>query len=149
MKKSNKVKLKKFLQSQGYQSIVLLTIPSGHHVLEAKLNGVKGLFILDTGASTTCVDTAKIDKFKLKAKDTHHKATGAGTDEIDIQLSKKNKLKIDQWQIKKLPVVVMDLAHINSALSMFDIKVDGIIGSDVLHYGKGIIQYEKDRLFLK
>ncbi len=149
MKKYNKTKLKKFLKSQGYHTIVLNTLPSGHHVLKARLNGVKGVFILDTGASSTCVDTGKTGKFKLKTKETDHKATGAGTADIDIQLSKKNQLKIKDWSIKKLPVVVMDLSHINSALAMFDIEVDGIIGSDILHQGKGIIQYEKERLFLK
>ena len=143
------MKLKKFLKKQGYQPIVLTTLPSGHHLLSAKLNGKKGNFILDTGASTTCIDEAKIEKFKIKAKDTEHKATGAGSNDIDIQFSKKNKLKIGDWQIKKLPLVVMNLGHINEVLSMFDIEVDGIIGSDVLHDGKGIIQYEKELLFLK
>ncbi len=145
----NKIKLKKFLKAQNYKTIVLTTIPSGHHMLQAKLNGKKGLFILDTGASNTCVDEAKAQKFKLKTKDTEHKATGAGTSEIDIQLSKKNKLRIGKWQSKKIPVVVMDLRHINEALSIFDLEIDGIIGADILHQGKGIIQYEKELLFLK
>ena len=143
------MKLKKFLKKQGYLTIVLTTLPSGHHLLSAKLNGKKGNFILDTGASTTCIDTAKAEHFKIKSKDTEHKATGAGSNEIDIQISKKNKLKIGDWQIKKIPLVVMDLEHINEVLSMFDVEVDGIIGADVLHKGKGIIQYEKELLFLK
>ncbi len=143
------MKLKKFLKKQGYQTIVLTTLPSGHHLLSAKLNGKKGNFILDTGASTTCVDELKVAHFKIKAKDTEHKATGAGTKDIDIQFSKKNKLKIGSWQIKKIPLVVMDLQHINDVLAYFDIEVDGIIGADVLQKGKGIIQYEKERLFLK
>jgi len=141
--------LKKFLKKNGYQSIPLKTLPSGHHVIKARINKQKGTFILDTGASTTCVSDQKIERFKLKAKDTEHKATGAGTLEIDIRLAKKNRLQIGKWKSKKVPVVVMDLAHINEALSMFDVKVDGIIGADILHQGKGIIQYEKDLLFLK
>ena len=143
------MKLNKFLTKNDYKIIQLAVIPSGHHLITAKLNGKKGLFILDTGASNTCVDEAKVRHFKLKTKDTEHKATGAGTTEIDIQLSKKNKIKIGDWKINKLPVVVMDLSHINQALSMFDITVDGIIGADVLRIGKGIIQFEKERLYLK
>ncbi len=143
------MKLKKFLKSQNYKSVALTTIPSGHHMLRAKLNGQKGYFILDTGASNTCLDEAKSKKFKLKTKHTKHKATGAGIANIDIRLSKKNKLKIGQWQQKKMTLVVMDLSHINQALSVFDIEVDGIIGSDILHHAKGIIQYEKELLFLK
>ena len=143
------MKLKKYLKQQGYKSINLTTLPSGHHVVKAKINGTKGIFILDTGASTTCINQDKIDQFKLKAKDTEQKATGAGTTEIDVQLAKKNKITIGAWKVKKTPVVIMDLTHINTALSMFDIKIDGIIGSDILHKGKGIIEYEKERLFLK
>ena len=149
MKNLNDMKLKKFLKQQGYKSVNLKTLPSGHHLIKAKINGKKGNFILDTGASTTCIDQNKIKQFKLKAKDTEHKATGAGTMEIDIQLAKKNKLAIGAWNIKKVPVVIMDLSHINTALAMFDVEVDGIIGSDILHQGKGIIEYEKERLFLK
>ena len=143
------MKLKKFLTKKGYHSIQLQTIPSGHHIIYAKLNKKKGTFILDTGASNTCVDASQTQYFKMKTKETEHKATGAGSDEIDIDLSKKNTIKIGDWKMKKMQIVVMDLGHINEALSMFGIQIDGIVGSDVLHEGKGIIQYEKELLFLK
>jgi len=143
------MKLDKFLRNKNYMPVQLAVIPSGHHLVSVKLNGKKGLFILDTGASNTCIDEAKASFFKLKLKDTDHKATGAGTTEIDIRLAKKNKLKIGDWKLKKLPVVVMDLSHINQALSMFEVEVDGIIGADVLRAGKGVIQFDKERLYLK
>jgi len=143
------MKLEKFLRKKNYIPVQLAVIPSGHHLVSVKLNGKKGLFILDTGASNTCVDEAKAKHFKLKLKDTDHKATGAGTTEIDIQLAKKNRLKIGDWKIKKLPVVVMDLSHINQALSMFEIEIDGIVGADVLRSGKGVIQFDKELLYLK
>jgi len=141
--------LKKFLSKKDYQAVRLQTLPSGHHIVKAKLNAKKGVFILDTGASNTCIDVAKTKRFKLKLKESDHKATGAGTMEIDIQTAHKNKLKIRDWQIKKLDVVVMDLSHINRALSIFDVKIDGIIGADILQNGKGVIQYDKNLLFLK
>ena len=40
--------------------------------------------------------------------------------------------------------------HINKALSERGISdVDGIIGADILKKGKAIIDYEKNRLYLK
>jgi len=147
--KINFMKLEKFLRKKQYHTIQLAVIPSGHHLVTVKLNGKKGLFILDTGASNTCVAEDKASFFKLKLKDTDHKATGAGTTEIDIQLAKKNKLKIGDWRAKKVVVVVMDLSHINEALSIFNIGVDGIIGADVLRAGKGVIQFDKELLYLK
>ncbi len=141
--------LKKILKAKKYNTIKLKTIPSGHHLIKAKINGKKGKFILDTGASNTVISSDKAKKFKIKLKDTEHKATGAGTGEIEIQTTGKNTIQIGKWKIDKLKFVSMDLSHINIALSMFDIEVDGIIGADILHEGKGIIQYDKGLLFLK
>jgi len=141
--------IKKFLKNKGYQTIPLKTLPSGHHVLHTVFNKKKGVFILDTGASNTCIDVSKAKKFKLKLKETEHKATGAGSLEIDIQTAHKNKMHIQDWKVKKLDVVVMDLSHINQALTIFDTKIDGIIGADILQAGKGIIQYDKELLYLK
>ncbi len=141
--------LKKILKKEGYQKVKLRTLPSGHHLIKAKINGKKGNFILDTGASNTVIAQSKAKKFKLKLKETEHKAAGAGTTEIDINTTGKNLLEIGKWKMKKIRFVTMDLQHINHAMQMFDAKVDGIIGADVLHAGKGIIQYDKDLLFLK
>lgn len=141
--------IKKFLKNKGYQTITLKTLPSGHHVLNGVFNNKKGIFILDTGASNTCIDVSKAKRFKLMLKETEHKATGAGSLAIDIQTAHKNKMQLQDWKIKKLDVVVMDLGHINQALAIFDTKIDGIIGADVLQAGKGIIQYNKELLYLK
>ncbi len=141
--------LKKILKEKGYQLIKLKTLPTGHHLIKAKINGKKGKFILDTGASNTFIDTNKAKKFGAKLKVTDHKATGAGTMEIDVQTTKKVDLKIGDWYLKKVKLVAIDMDHINSALEMFDVEVDGIIGADILQIGNGIIQYNKDLLFLQ
>ncbi len=143
------MKLHKFLEKNGYQSVALTQIPSGHYILRARINNIKGIFILDTGASNTTIDVSKTKYFKLKAKDSKHKATGAGTTEIEIQTAKKNKVRIKKVKLKKITLVLMDLSHINQALKIMDVEVDGIIGADILHQAKGIIQYDKDLLFLK
>lgn len=143
------MKLKKILTKNGYIPVKLYVIPSGHHWLKAKINGKEGRFILDTGASNTVIDINRASKFKIKLKASEHKATGAGTNEIDLNTTGKNRLKIGKWKAGKMRFVSMDLSHINTALEMFDVEMDGIIGADVLHRGKGIIQYDKDLLFLK
>ncbi len=143
------MKLKKILKKKGYIPVKLKTIGSGHHVLKAQINGEKGLFILDTGASNSVIDTKRAKKFQLKLKQTEHKATGAGTTEIDINTTGKNCLEIGKWRRRKMRFVTMDLSHINAALEMVEVEIDGIIGADILHRGKGIIQYDKDLLFLK
>ena len=49
-------RLEKILKEKKYIKIPLKRIATNHLELKAKINGVKGRFILDTGASNSCVD---------------------------------------------------------------------------------------------
>ncbi|MDY7394485.1 retropepsin-like aspartic protease [Aureibaculum sp. 2210JD6-5] len=141
--------LKDFLINKKYISVKLKKIATNHFEIKAKINGVKGRFILDTGASNSCVGFDEIEKFNLKTEDSEHKAAGAGPEEIDTQISKKNKIEIGDFKIKKVPLVLIDLSHINNALTKQEAKpVNGIIGADVLEEGNAIIDYKKRKLYL-
>ena len=138
-----------FLKSQGYTSIKLKKTDTNHYQIEAKINDIEGLFILDTGASNTCTDL-QINKFHLISIDSEVKASSATDLMSETKVSKKNKLQIGKWISKSSPIVLFDMTHINKALSERDIKiVDGIIGADILKKGKAIIDYEKNKLYLK
>ncbi|WMI68637.1 TIGR02281 family clan AA aspartic protease [Mangrovimonas sp. YM274] len=143
-------RLQDFLVEKGYTKIKLHLTQTNHFEIKATINGIKGLFILDTGASSTCVGFETIETFKLKVKDSEIKAAGAGATDMLTQISKKNKLKIGKWKKDKVPIILFNLAHVNSALVSHNSKpVDGIIGADVLKKGKAIIDYEKKYLYLK
>ena len=60
--------LKDFLFDQGYVRIKLKKTVTNHFEIKAKINGVKGNFILDTGASKSCVGTDDISYFILLQK---------------------------------------------------------------------------------
>jgi hypothetical protein len=86
----------------------------------------------------------------LETEESEHKASGAGTTEIETKISKKNKLKIGKYQLKKISLILIDLMHINHALTKQKAKpIQGIIGADLLHKGEAIIDYKKKYLFLK
>ena len=57
--------LNKFLKESGYSFIKLIFLETKHYLIEAKVNGIKGRFILDTGASNTCICTSLENKFKV------------------------------------------------------------------------------------
>lgn len=142
--------LKEFLLKNKYISVKLKLTKTNHFRIKATINGVKGDFILDTGASSCCVGFNTVDKFNLKTKTSDIKATGAGSNDITTKISKKNSVKIGKWQLKKVPLIVIDTSHINTALEHHGAKpIDGIIGSDILKKGHGIIDYEKKYLYLK
>ena len=142
--------LQEFLGKQGYLKIKLKLTKTNHFEVKATINGNKGLFILDTGASSSCVGFEAIETFGLKVKDSEIKAAGAGATNMLTQISKKNKLKIGRWKNEKTALILFDLTHVNTALTNHNAKpVDGIIGADILKKGKAIIDYEKKYLYLK
>lgn len=142
--------LKDFLLAKGYTKIKLKLTKTNHFEIKATINGVKGLFILDTGASSSCVGFEAVKTFKLKAKDSEIKAAGAGATDMLTQISQKNNLKIGRWKKDKVALVLFNLTHVNKALTTHNSQpVDGIIGADILKKGKGIIDYEKKYLYLK
>ena len=142
--------LKDFLNKRDFKKVKLHFIHSNHYKVLAKINGVKGWFIIDTGASTTFVSQFAIEKFKLKIRPQKIKAQGAGPEQIEAQISKNNQLTIGRWVYKKCPIASIDLSPINDAFSAAKLtKVDGIIGADVLKKGKAVIDYGKKYLYLK
>lgn len=143
-------RVEKILKKQKYISIKLKLIATNHLELKAKINGVKGRFILDTGASNSCVGLDAIENFKLVAKESETKAAGAGATDMETQISESNTLHINKWTTKKLNLVLFDLSHVNTALEHHNAKkVDGIIGADILQKGKAFIDYNKKLLYLK
>lgn len=142
--------LQDFLLEKGYTKVKLKLTRTNHFEIKATINGVNGLFILDTGASNSCVGFEAIETFKLKAKDSKVKAAGAGATDMLTQISKKNTLKIGKWKQQKVPLILFSLTHVNTALVSHKAQpVDGIIGADVLKKAKAIIDYDKKYIYLK
>lgn len=142
--------LQEFLLEKGYTKIKLRFTKTNHFEINATINGVKGLFILDTGASSSCVGFEAAETFKLKAKDSDVKAAGAGATDMLTKISTKNTLKIGKWKKNKVALILFNLTHVNMALTQHNAKpVDGIIGADILKKSKAIIDYDKKYLYLK
>ncbi|WP_066223478.1 retropepsin-like aspartic protease family protein [Formosa haliotis] len=142
--------LQEFLLNRDYVKIKLKLTKTNHFEIKASINGKKGVFILDTGASSSCVDFDAIENFNLKVKDSEIKAAGAGAINMTTQLSKKNNIKIGKWKKDKVALILFNMTHVNTALVNHNsTPVDGIIGADILKKGKGIIDYDRKYLYLK
>ncbi|WP_028871650.1 retropepsin-like aspartic protease [Psychroserpens burtonensis] len=142
--------LQDYLLDKGYTKIKLKFTKTNHFEIKATINGVKGRFILDTGASNSCVDFEAIKTFKLIAQDSAIKAAGAGAIDMLTKVSKKNTVKIGTWKNNKVALILFNLTHVNTALTAHNAKpVDGIIGADILKKSKAVIDYEKKYLYLK
>ncbi|MGY0408361.1 MAG: retropepsin-like aspartic protease [Polaribacter sp.] len=143
-------RVEKILKKKKYVKIKLKKIATNHLELKAKINNVKGRFILDTGASNSCLGVDFIEYFNVTAKESETKAAGAGATDIETQFSKNNLLAIGKWQTYKFHLVLFNLSHVNTALAQHNAKeVHGIIGADILQSGKAFIDYSKNTLYLK
>jgi hypothetical protein len=142
--------LKKFLKNKNYIRVPLVFTATNHFEIVAKINGISGRFILDTGASNTCIGLDKIEFFNLISKESEVKAAGAGATNMETLISTKNNIEIGKWRKRKHKIVLFDLTHVNEALTTHKaLPVDGIIGADILKKAKAIIDYKKSFVYLK
>ena len=138
------------LQKKGYTRIKFKLSKTQHLLIKGKINGIEGQFILDTGASNSCVGFEGITHFELSASDSDTKAAGAGGIGMLTQTSVNNKLKLGRWSSKNFGLVIFDMSHVNEALRQYKAKpVHGIIGADILMKGKAIIDYYNHCVYLK
>ena len=142
--------LRKLLEGKGYHRIKLKFTETNHFELVARINKIEGNFILDTGASSSCVGFDAIEHFKLLAEESEVRAAGAGATNMLTQIAQKNIIEMKGWKMKKIDLVLFDLTHVNEALVKHKAeKVHGIIGADILKKGKAIIDYKNKALYLK
>ncbi|GAA4047578.1 retropepsin-like aspartic protease [Flavobacterium chungnamense] len=138
------------LKKAKYKKIAFKVSKTQHLLIKASINGVKGNFILDTGASNSCVGFESVELFLLTAKKSKTRATGAGATGMFTQIAKNNTLQLGRWKETEFSLVVFDLSHVNEALQQYKAKpVHGIIGADILLQGKAIIDYYNHCLYLK
>ena len=143
------LKLKTFLQESSYSSVTFKRIKTNHIQVKAEVNDVKGVFIVDTGASNSCINLEHYELFKIFAKESSEKASSATNEITKTMISKKNKIKIGKWMKKNISIVLFDMSFINKTLvDQGAERVNGIIGSDLLKKGKAIIDYSSNKLFL-
>ncbi|AWG20565.1 acid protease [Flavobacterium faecale] len=142
-------KLQEILKKEKYKKIKFKVTKTQHLLIKAKINGVKGDFILDTGASNSCIGFESVAFFQLHAQDSKTKASGAGATGMLTQSAGNNKVQLGVWKAK-VDLVIFDLSHVNEALVQHKTKaVHGIIGADILLKGKAIIDYYNHCLYLQ
>jgi len=123
---------------------------TNHLIICCKINGVEGNFIIDSGASNSCVDTNLTSKFKLKTSFSLENASSATNTISKMYISKNNRLQIEELLHEDFNVFLFDMSHINKTFINNAIEeIDGIIGGDILKKFKAKIDYDKKKIHLK
>ena len=145
--------LNTFLLKQGYHAIPFTQNEVGHLLIEIIVNGEKGLFILDTGAAATIVDTKQAGRLKLNLQrdSASFDGAGAGGQGLEVIPSIGNKLEIGTYLAQDFTLAVMSLfEHVAEAFALagFHEELTGVLGVDILIPCKAVIDYGAMTLYL-
>ena len=106
--------LKNYLKEKGFIPVQMKRTITDHFEVEAILNGQPGRFIVDTGASNTCVAVEHADRFGLISEEAEVTAAGAGNAEMEAWISPENSLTLGKWKKKKQPIVPVSYTHLRA-----------------------------------
>jgi hypothetical protein len=141
--------LRSFLENKEFKRIPLKKLATGHYKFIAKVNDKEGQFILDTGASTSCIGVDYIQHFNLASQESDIKAAGAGATGMATQSTQDNSFKIPLIRSLKMDFILFDLSHVNLALKQVEEPpVHGIIGADFLKKYRAVIDYGRNCLYI-
>ena len=84
------LKLKTYLEQNKYSSTTLKRMKSNPIQIKPEINWLKGFFIIDTGASNSCIDLENYHLFKIFPEKSSEKASSA-TDKISKTMISKKK----------------------------------------------------------
>jgi predicted aspartyl protease len=145
--------LNAFLSQKGYLAIPFIQNAVGHLLVDVIINGVKGTFILDTGAGSTVIDTKQASRLNLvlQKESASFEGAGAGGQGLEVIPSEGNKLEIGNYIVHDFLLTVMSLfEHVTEAFVKAGVheELSGVIGVDVLKPGKAIIDYSGMMLYL-
>ncbi|WP_290628716.1 retropepsin-like aspartic protease [Altibacter sp.] len=144
------MQLRNLLETKGFYRIPLKKLKSGHYCFQVKINKNVGVFILDSGASTSCIGFESIEYFQLNNEKSDVTAAGAGAVNMKTEVARNNHIAIGLWSTKKVDFVLFDLSHVNEALRQVEEgPVHGIIGADFLKDVRAVIDYGRNCLYVK
>ena len=123
---------------------------TGHIACHVALNGNAATFIIDTGASFTCVDIEDANLFGLQTEESETKAAGAGATDMNTLIAHNNRLEIGDFISMDHSIILIDLSHVNKGLTDYGAdKIQGILGADLFEKSSATIDYGNMTLVLK
>lgn len=117
-----------------------------HILVESEfINGEKGYWVVDTGASKTVFDSS-LKELYIQTEDsfTEIESAGIGDLKIETKAGYISTVSFGEFIFQDLQVGLIDLSALNNLYCRFtDLKISGLIGSDFLVKYKANINYEK------
>ena len=99
--------MKSFFLEKGYIIIPFKIMNSQHISCNLILNNKKGFFLIDTGASNSCIDKNKSIYFNLIKNDSEIEVAGAGLEKLKVTPTKKSSFIFENDKSVKLSLMLL------------------------------------------
>ena len=132
----------------GFAAVPLRELATGHHLVDATVNGKTATFILDTGANVSVVHAASGRRLGLPEKGMPAGAFGLGGG-MRAQQVKLERLEIGGMPIRRKQIMTSDLSQLVKVLGTVSrSEIAGIIGQDVMKEHRAVIDVARPILYL-
>lgn len=134
----------------GFEAVPLREVSTGHHLVQATINGKSGSFVLDTGANVTVIDASHRQYFGISdTQGGRGAAVGGMAGATGARQVSVEGLRIGSIAVRQSRIVVADMGQLLAALSReASGTVYGLIGQDVLKEHRAIVDVAKPMLYL-
>ena len=133
------------LRAEGYICMDVDRLGSGYLAKTVHVNNTPVRMVIDTGASSTHLDPVRTKALNLNWQDIASPAPSGATHFCNI-----TTMQIERLQTASLRVRSIDVSDFNIALETYgDSEIDGVIGADVLISHSAVIDYSRNRIFLR
>lgn len=138
------------LRDHGYVGIPTRRLRSGHYQAAVDADGQRLLLIVDSGASTSVLDNASAVRLGLNLRRSRSRVSGLGAPSQRALSATLEDVRIGGLRLDSLPVVVLDLSHVNQSLQDEGIELaDGVIGADLLAQRGAVFDFTSGVLYLR
>ena len=125
------------------KSFLVLVHGSKHIVCNLKINNKRARFLVDTGASNSCFDILKKEKYNIQSKGKEIELTSAAEKKMGAICSDNCKLTLNSHKGLDVTLMLIEMSTINVALKeQKEKKIEGILGGDILNEIKAKINYK-------
>jgi hypothetical protein len=133
------------LTAEGYVCIDVDRLGSGYLGKTVQVNNSRVRMVIDTGASSTHLDPVRTKALNLSWQHIESPAPGGATHFCNIAT-----MQIEHFLTASLRVRSIDVTDFNIGLEPYgDSEIDGVIGADVLISHAAVIDYSRNRIFLR
>lgn len=134
----------------GFTAVPMTELPSGHHLVEATLNGKAARFVVDTGANATVLHAPLVADYGLdRALGVAAGAVGLGG-QAKAGVWRYRSLRLGEVEVSAGRIISTDLSQmVNFLGARADQPIVGILGQDVLSAQQAVIDVPRPILYLR